>query len=118
MDLFCFNLLKVITKVIEDKKGNNSVVLDVRSVSSLTDYFVFAEGNVSVHIKAMADAIMEKLKEHHVSPAHVEGMHSDWVVIDYGFIVIHLFIASVREMYCLEELWKDGVIITSDLLAS
>lgn len=118
MDLFCFNLLKVIAKVIEDKKGRNPVVLDVRSVSSLTDYFVFAEGSVGVHIKAIADSLVETLKDFHVSPSYVEGMHSDWVVLDYGFIIIHLFVASVRETYCLEELWKDGTMVTSDLLAS
>ncbi|EPP34697.1 oligomerisation domain protein [Chlamydia ibidis] len=119
MELFCFNLLKVIAKVIDSKKGNNPVVLDVRSISQLTDYFVFAEGNVGVHVKALADNIVEELKSHDISPLHVDGLsHSDWVVIDYGFIVIHLFVSSVREQYRLEELWKDGSIITSKLLAS
>lgn len=118
MDLFYFNLLKIITKVIEDKKGNNPVVLDVRSISTLTDYFVFAEGNVNVHVNAIANAIIETMKEHRVSPLRVEGAHSDWIVLDYGFIIIHLFVASIRELYCLEELWRDGFIITSNLLAS
>lgn len=119
MELFCFDLLKVIAKVIDNKKGNNPVILDVRAISQLTDYFIFAEGNVGVHVKALADTIVQELKEHNVAPLHVEGLsHGDWVVIDYGFIVIHLFISSIREQYRLEELWKDGSIITSKLLAS
>ncbi|WP_348663184.1 ribosome silencing factor [Chlamydia vaughanii] len=119
MELFCFNLLKVIAKVIDNKKGNNPVVLDVRTISQFTDYFVFAEGNVGVHVKALADTIVQELKEHNVFPLHVEGLsHGDWVVIDCGYIVIHLFVSSVREQYRLEELWKDGAIITSKLLAS
>ncbi|MEF9496967.1 ribosome silencing factor [Chlamydia sp. 04-14] len=119
MELFCFNLLKVIAKVIDNKKGNNPVVLDVRAVSQLTDYFIFAEGNVGVHVKALADTIVHELKEYNLAPLHVEGLsHGDWVVIDYGFIVVHLFVSSIREQYRLEELWKDGSIITSKLLAS
>ncbi|MBQ8498584.1 ribosome silencing factor [Chlamydia sp.] len=119
MDSFCLNLLKVIVKAIDNKKGRNPVVLDVKKISQLTDYFVFVEGNVGVHVKAVADTIIEELKKLKVYPLNVEGLsHSDWVVIDYGFIVIHLFVSSVREQYCLEELWKDGVIITSDWLAS
>ncbi|QVE49591.1 ribosome silencing factor [Chlamydia crocodili] len=119
MELFCFNLLKVIAKVIDNKKGNNPVVLDVRAISQLTDYFIFAEGNVGVHVKALAETIVQELKEYNLTPLHVEGLsHGDWVVIDYGFIVIHLFVSSIREQYRLEELWKDGSIITSKLLAS
>lgn len=58
------------------------------------------------------------MKEYRVFPLCVEGIHSDWIVLDYGFIIIHLFIASVRELYCLEELWREGFVITSNLLAS
>lgn len=118
MELFCFNLLKVIAKVVDSKKGNNPVALDVRNVSQMTDYFFFAEGNVGVHVKALADTVVEELKKLSVLPLHIEGILSDWVVIDYGFIVVHLFVSSVRERYRLEELWKDGAIVDSDLLVS
>ncbi|ANH78713.1 ribosome silencing factor [Candidatus Chlamydia sanziniae] len=119
MELFCFNLLKVIIKAIDKKKGKNAIVLDVRAISGLTDYFVFAEGNVAAHVKALAETIIQELKEQSLSPLHVEGLiHSDWVVIDYGFIIIHIFISTVREKYRLEELWKDGSTIISKLLAS
>lgn len=63
MDSFCLNLLKVIVKAIDNKKGRNPVVLDVQNISQLTDYFVFVEGNVGVHIKAIADTIIEELKK-------------------------------------------------------
>ena len=119
MELFYINLLKTIAKVIDQKKGNNPVVLDVSNLSAFTNYFVFAEGNVCVHVKALADEIIVELKKQNVIPLCVEGLnHSDWVVIDYGFSVIHLFVSSIRAQYRLEELWKDGSIITSKLLAS
>ncbi|SPN74025.1 hypothetical protein,ribosome-associated protein,iojap-like ribosome-associated protein,Domain of unknown function DUF143 [Chlamydia serpentis] len=119
MDLFYFNLLKVVAKSIEQKKGNNLVVLDVRAISEFTDYFVFAEGSVNVHVKALANTIIEELKKWQVSPLHVEGLaDGNWVVIDYGFIVTHIFVGAIRGKYRLEELWKDGLIVTSKLLAS
>ncbi|AAD19053.1 Iojap [Chlamydia pneumoniae TW-183] len=119
MDSFCFDLLKVAAKAIDDKKGNNLVVLDVRTISEFTDYFVFVEGSVNVHVKALANTIVEELKKQKVSPLHVEGItDGNWVVIDYGFIVVHVFVSEIRGKYRLEELWKDGFIVTSKLLAS
>lgn len=119
MELFCFNLLKIVVKAIDQKKGNNLVVLDVKTISEFTDYFVFVEGSVNVHVKALANTIVQELKKQKVSPIHVEGVtDGDWVVIDYGFIVIHIFVSAIRGKYRLEELWKDGFIVTSKLLAS
>ncbi|WP_201456341.1 ribosome silencing factor [Chlamydia sp. 17-3921] len=108
MELFYINLLKTIAKVINQKKGNNLIVLDVSNISDFTNYFVFAEGNVCIHVKALANEVIHVLKKQNLLP-HVEGMnHGDWIVIDYGYIVIHLFISAIRERYRLEELWKDG----------
>ncbi|WP_213358341.1 ribosome silencing factor [Chlamydiifrater phoenicopteri] len=120
MEVFCFNALKIVAKAIDDKKGCNTVVLDVRAISELTDFFVFAEGNVGVHVRAIAEYVVSQLKEEcKLSPLYVEGLsHSEWVVLDYGFIVVHLFTSSVRDHYRLEEVWKDGAVITSKLLAS
>lgn len=109
------NLLQVLNKVaqtIYDKKGFNILVLDVREVSTLTDFFIIAEGSVDKHVIAMAQAVIEQLKEEGEQPLHKEGLQQgDWIVIDYLEMVIHLFTPGMREKYRLEELWHEGKIV-------
>jgi ribosome-associated protein len=104
--------LDLIAQTIFDKKGFNILALDVRGVSTMTDFFMIAEGTVDRHVQALARAIVDKVKEHGISPTHVEGMASgDWVVIDYTDIVIHLFMEDLRGKYALEELWKESKLV-------
>ena len=109
-------MLKDLTRIAQavyDKKGFNILVLDVRNISSMTDYFIIAEGSVDRHVKALSGTIIDELSTHcRRSPLHVEGQQEgDWVVLDYGDIVIHLFIPELREKYALEELWREGHIV-------
>lgn len=105
-------ILDLIAQIIYDRKGFNILVLDVKEVSTLTDFFIIAEGNIDKHTTAIAKAIIEKLKEEGLSPVHSEGLQQgDWIVIDYLEIVIHLFTPGMREKYRLEELWQEGKII-------
>ena len=105
-------ILNVIAQTIYDKKGVNILALDVREISSLTDFFIIAEGNVDKHIQAISGAIVQNLKDIGVRPAHVEGQQSgDWIVLDYWCIVIHLFIPGLREIYQLERMWEDSTIV-------
>ena len=105
-------LLNVIAQAIYDKKGFNILALDVRGVSSICDYIIIAEGNVERHIKAIANEIIEQLKKLKEKPLHVEGLQdSDWVVVDYLDIIVHLFKPQLRETYALEKLWQEGKII-------
>lgn len=104
-------LLDGIAQVIYDKKGSNILALDVRNHSSLTEYFVFAEGNVERHVAALARALTDdqalKLKLY-----HIEGLQNpDWVVVDFGHIIVHLMTQEVRETYNLELIWKVGSIV-------
>ncbi len=104
--------INVIGQILFDKKGFNILALDVRGISTLTDYFLIAEGNVDKHVVALAKEIIEKLKKEGDVPAHVEGLdQGEWVVIDYLDIVIHLFKPGLRDKYRLEELWHEGEII-------
>lgn len=104
--------LNLIGQILFDKKGINILALDVRGISTLTDYFIIGEGNVDKHVTALAKAVMEALKKEGESPIHVEGLESgDWVVIDYLEVVIHLFKPGLREKYRLEELWKNGEVV-------
>ncbi len=112
-------LLKNIAQAIYDKKGFNILVLDVKGICSMTDYFIIAEGTVDRHVRALADTIMDQLKAFNQQPLHAEGMQEgDWVVLDYSDFVIHLLIPELREKYALEELWKNGKIVDVDIALS
>jgi ribosome-associated protein len=111
--------LNRIAQVIYDKKGMNILGLDVRGVSSLTDYVIIAEGNVDRHVIAIADAVIDVLRQKGAKPIHTEGLQSgDWVVIDFLDIMVHLFMPGLREKYRLEDLWKDGQIIDFNINTS
>lgn len=104
--------LNLIAQSIYDKKGFNIVVLDVRGVSTMTDYLVIAEGTVDRHVKALSSTVIDTLAPLGHSPYHVEGERDgDWIVIDYTDFIIHLFIPDLREKYALEEIWKAGKIV-------
>lgn len=110
-------LLNIIAQLLYDKKGFNILALDVRDISTLTDYFLIAEGNVDKHVVGLAKGIVEQLKKEGEIPLHVEGLdQGEWVVIDYLEIVIHLFKPGLRDKYRLEELWREGKIIDLELV--
>jgi len=110
-------LLNKIAQTIYDKKGFNIVAIDVQGISTLTDFFVIAEGSVDRHVKALGKAVVDEMEELGESPIHVEGdVRGDWVVIDYGNIVIHLFVPNLREQYGLERVWHTGSIVDLDIV--
>ena len=98
-----------IVELIMSKKGEDIIVLDLRDVTSVSDFFIIATGTSTVHVKAIADEIQEKLKaEDRVAPWHVEGYEAQrWILLDFVDIVVHLFDAETRAYYQLENLWKD-----------
>ena len=104
--------LNAIAQAIFDKKGFNILALDVRGISSLTDYVIIAEGNIERHVCAIAEEIMKQLEERGQRAVYFEGMkEGDWVVLDYLHIMVHLFTPDMREKYHLEQLWKEGQIV-------
>lgn len=106
------NLLESIAQAIYDKKGANILALDVKGVSSITDYVVIAEGMVDRHVLALAQEIEHALKEQGERPLNVEGLqHGDWVVLDYGRFMVHLFMPGVRDRYRLEDLYREGKVV-------
>ena len=103
-------MLNVIAQTIFDKKGTNILALDVRRISSITDYVIIAEGTVDRHVKAIAQAIRSSLKGQ--ASGRVEGeQEGDWVVLDFGNVMVHLFAPRVRDLYQLEDLFKAGEIV-------
>lgn len=86
------------------------MVLDLRELSSFTDFFVICSGTSEPHLKAIAGEIETKLKqEHHLRPAAVDGFPaSQWIVLDYLQVIVHLFHRDKRDFYSLEDLWGDA----------
>ena len=99
-----------IIDLIMSKKGENIVILDLRKVSSISDFFIVTTGNSAVHVKAIADEIKDKLKkEDTIRPWHVEGYTAQkWILLDYVDIVVHVFDEETRSYYSLEKLWDDA----------
>jgi ribosome-associated protein len=105
-------LLNAIAQTIFDKKGINIIAIDVRGISNLADYFLIAEGTVDRHVRALCLTLQEDMAKLGCPPLHVEGDDAgDWVVMDFGDVLVHLFIPELREKYSLENLWKEGKIV-------
>ena len=97
-------------KLADNKKAEDIVILDVRELSSVTDYFVIASGTSEPHLRAIVEEIREKLlEEYHVRPRAVDGrLQTAWVVLDFFDVIVHVMRRDVRERYDLETLWGDA----------
>jgi ribosome-associated protein len=92
-----------------DKKAADVVVLDLRSTSAFTDFFILCSGTSQRQVKAIADAVEEALRAAKVRPAHVEGYdRADWVLMDFFTFIVHVFTPQTRAFYSLERLWGDA----------
>lgn len=97
--------------LVLDKKAFNVRVLDVRGVSSLTDFLVLASGGSDRQVQAAAESVHLGLKHDHATrPLGIEGMNEGrWVLIDYGDVMVHVFQEPVRQFYDLDGLWRDAL---------
>ncbi len=102
---------------LEDKKANDISIIDIEKISTLADYFIIASGTNRNQVQAMCDEVDEKLGKAGFEPKHIEGYNSaNWILMDYGDIVIHLFDEENRLFYDLERIWRDGIKIEKDSL--
>jgi ribosome-associated protein len=100
-------LSELVVDALEEVKGKDIVKLDVREMTSVTDYMVVASGTSNRHVKALADAVAEKAKAAGHRPIGVEGEEgSEWVLLDLGDALVHVMLPRVREFYNLEKLWS------------
>ncbi len=97
-------------ELADDKKAEDIAILDVRKLSSVTDYFVIASGTSEPHLRAIVDEIADRLRaEHSLRPKAVDGtLKAAWVVLDYFDVIVHVMRADLRERYDLEALWGDA----------
>ncbi|MCX5800648.1 MAG: ribosome silencing factor [Candidatus Eisenbacteria bacterium] len=93
------------------KKAEDVAILDLRGLSTVTDFFVICSGSSDTHVKAISDAIESGLEAKGVRKWHIEGYtHKRWVLLDYVDVVVHVFHHKTREFYLLERLWGDAKI--------
>ena len=105
-------LLQNIIEGIQEKKGKNINTISLNGVTgAICDYFVICEGNTPTQVSALAESIEKIVKENTLeSPIRVQGkQQSEWIGIDYGDIIVHIFIPELRSFYNLEHLWEDAI---------
>lgn len=101
------NVLQTVLTSLEDSKSEDIVSIDIRGKSSLADYMVIASGRSNRHVKAVADQVMSALKDAGHGTPRVEGLGAaDWVLIDTGDVIVHVFRPEVRAFYNIEKLWQ------------
>lgn len=102
-------LLRIAAEAAQAKKASDPIALDLRDLGGVADYFFICSGTSDVQVKAIADAVEEKLREQGAHPWHVEGLGGRrWVLLDYVDFVVHVFHQRTREYYLLERLWGDA----------
>jgi 2'-5' RNA ligase/ribosome silencing factor RsfS/YbeB/iojap len=110
--LNALELAHKIVAALEDKKGEDILLLDIKDIASFTDYFVICNGTSDRMLDALAKGVLDATKQFYKKKGRVEGQPEEgWLVLDYGDVVVHLFSPDQREYYDLEELWSDGKVL-------
>lgn len=103
------NIAKIAVQAADSKRGEDIVVLDMEPVSLMADYFVIIDANSNRQVKAIADEVSDQLAENNVEVYQVSGRDkADWILIDAGEVIIHVFQKGTREFYNIEKLWSDA----------
>lgn len=105
-------MARKVVDIGSDKQASDILLLDIRPVSILADYFVIMTGTSQRQIKAILDDVVEQLDGEGVNPLHQEGTtDSGWILLDYGSVIVHVFSPEERSYYSIEKLWKDAVTV-------
>ena len=102
-------MLKAGVRALDSKKAHDIKIIKVKDLTILANYFVIATGTSSTQVKALADEVEFRLKQQGREPKQVQGNNgSNWIILDYSDVVIHIFYKETRDFYNLERLWSDG----------
>lgn len=100
-------LAELVTTALDDLKGRDTVVLDVRGMTGVTDYMVVASGTSNRHVKSLAANVVDEAKQRGIRPIGVEGDNvGEWVLVDFGDVVAHVMLPDARSFYDIERLWS------------
>lgn len=110
-------MAKLVVTALEDKKGEEIRVIDISEVSVLADYFIIANGLNRSQVQALSDNVSEVLGRAGVHTKQVEGYDTaNWILLDFGDVIVHIFDKENRFFYDLERIWRDGKVVESDSL--
>lgn len=102
-------ILQTIVKALEEKKAEDIIILDISNVSIMADYFIIANGNNVNQVHALCDFVEEELSKHKIHCRQKEGyQNGNWILMDYGDYIVHVFDKENRFFYDLERIWRDG----------
>ena len=102
-------LLKAIAAILDNKKAKELTAIHTTEQTILSDYFLICTGTSTTHVKALAEELEFEMKNRHgVMPRGVEGRATGWILLDYGTVLVHIFLQEQREYYNLERLWEDA----------
>jgi len=102
-------LLKALAAILDNKKAQDITAIHTTEQTILSDYFLICTGTSTTHVKALADELEFEMKNQHgVLPRGVEGRATGWILLDYGTVLVHIFLKEQREYYNLERLWEDA----------
>lgn len=102
-------MVKIAYKAMDDKKGEDIKIIDISNISTIADYFLIVSGNNPSHVQALTDEVSDKLAEAGYNAKRIEGVgQTNWVLMDYEDIIIHVFSREDRLFYDLERIWRDG----------
>lgn len=106
------DLAKAIASLIDDKKGKDIIIIDLKGKTTIADYFVLASAKSTIAVRAIADHVDETLSKKYAIEPRGRDIDPKWAAVDYGCVIVHIFHEETREFYKLERLWDDGDNIT------
>ena len=102
-------LVKAAAKILDEKKGKNITAIETTELTIVSDYFLIVSASSVTHTKSLADDVEYEMKKNYgISPNHIEGRATGWILLDYGSVIIHVFQDESRDYYNLERLWTDA----------
>ncbi len=104
------DVVNKIVKVLDSKKGRDITVLDISSLTTMTEYFVIVTGGSDTQVKALCDNVEDELEKDGIFAVNKEGYRTaQWILLGYDDVVVHIFLGDTREFYDLEHIWQDGI---------
>lgn len=107
-------IIKIAANALNEKKAKEITAIKIGDLTVLGDYFLICSATSSTQVRALCDEVEEKLEEAGIRPHHIEGKTTGWIALDYGSVIIHIFMRDQREFYGLDKMWSDGEIVNMD----
>ncbi len=110
------DVLHTAARALDKKKAIDLSAVKVADLTVITEYFVLASATSSTHVRALAEEVEDMLSKAGVEPLHIEGRATNWILLDYGSVIVHIFTRDAREFYNLDRIWQDGEHIALDTI--